>query len=67
MVWTGSCCKIQRTQRALSERIRKLYENPEFRMDVAQKAAIVARKYDWARNAQQVREFLEHAQTRKKR
>ena len=51
----------------LSRRIRKLYENPEFRMDVAKKAAIAARKYDWERNAQQVREFLEHARTRKKR
>jgi glycosyltransferase involved in cell wall biosynthesis len=52
---------------ALAERIRKLCEDPGFRADMGRKAAIVAREYDWGRNAQQVFEFLEYAQTRKKR
>ena len=67
MVWTGSCLQDPKDAESSLRRIRKLYENPELRMDVAEKAAIVAREYDWERNAQQVREFLEDAQTRKKR
>jgi glycosyltransferase involved in cell wall biosynthesis len=50
----------------LSEKIRKLCENPEFRTDVAKKAAIVAREYDWERNALHVHAFLEDARIGKK-
>ncbi len=52
---------------ALAEIIRRLCEDPGFRADMGKKAATVARKYDWGRNAQQVFEFLEYARTRKER
>ena len=51
----------------LSVKIRKLCENPEFRTDVAEKAAVVAREYDWERNALHVHAFLEDARIGKKR
>ena len=51
----------------LSNRIRRLCENPQFRTAVAKKAAIAARKYDWDRNALQVYEFLEDVRINGKR
>jgi len=50
----------------LSNKIRALYENPRLREEVGRKAAIVAKKYDWERNAQQVHEFLQGVWVRKK-
>ena len=50
----------------LSRRITQTLRESGISHGYGKKAAIAARKYDWERNAQQVREFLEHARTRKR-
>lgn len=47
----------------LAAKIRSLYDNPQLRKEVGQRAAIVAQEYTWERNAQQISEFLEDAHT----
>lgn len=50
----------------LSNKIRRLYENPTLRAEVGRRAAIVAKEYTWERNTQQIRKFLEDAYFSKK-